>query len=276
MGSLPVPTTDAGRAGLATLLDRPDRALIAADFDGTLAPIVPDPEQARPHPDALPALAALAGRVAVLAIITGRPADVAVRLGGFADHPGLAGMVVLGAYGAERWEAATGRLTAPPPHAGVAAARAELPGLVAESGAFIEDKGNALAVHTRRAADPAGAFAALRGPVGELAARHGLALEPGRLVLEMRPPGMDKGAALTALARETAAASVLYAGDDLGDLAAFGAVAELRDSGVAGLRVCSGSAEVTELTAATDLTVDGPHGVAALFAELAARLPAAS
>ncbi|WP_326597528.1 trehalose-phosphatase [Streptomyces sp. NBC_01803] len=272
MGSLPVPVTDAGRAGLAALLDQPRRALIALDFDGTLAPIVADPEQARPHPDAVPALARLAGRVAAVAIVTGRPAGVAVRLGGFAGHPELAGLVVLGAYGAERWDAATGVLRTPPPHAGVAAARAELPALVAETGAFVEDKGNALAVHTRRADDPAGAFAALREPMTELAARHRLTLEPGRLVLELRPPGMDKGAALTALARDTGAASVLYAGDDLGDLAAFEAVTKLAETGVAGLRVCSGSAEVRELAAATDLTVDGPEGVATLLTTLAHHL----
>ncbi|WP_078857329.1 trehalose-phosphatase [Streptomyces sp. NBRC 109706] len=273
MGTLPVPATESGRAGLAALLDRPSSALIACDFDGTLAPIVADPEQARAHPDALPALARLAGRVAVLAVVTGRPAEVAVRLGGFADHPELSGLIVLGAYGAERWDAATGRLHTPPPHPGVAAARAELPQLVAASGAFIEDKGNALAVHTRRAADPPGAYEALRAPLDELAARHELTVEPGRLVLELRPGGMDKGAALTALARETKAGSLLYAGDDLGDLPAFAAVAALAAEGVPGLRVCSGSAEVSALTEATDLTVPGPAGVAALLTTLADHLP---
>lgn len=83
---------------------------------------------------------------------------------------------------------------------------------------------------------------------------------------------MDKGAALTALARDTGAASVLYAGDDLGDLAAFEAVTKLAETGVAGLRVCSGSAEVRELAAATDLTVDGPEGVATLLTTLAHHL----
>nr|WP_228081137.1 trehalose-phosphatase [Streptomyces sp. MA3_2.13] len=272
MGTLPVPATESGRAGLAALLDQPASALIACDFDGTLAPIVDDPEQARAHPDALPALARLAGRVAVLAVVTGRPAEVAVRLGGFADHPELSGLIVLGAYGAERWDAATGRLHTPPPHPGVAAARAELPQLVAAGGAFIEDKGNALAVHTRRAADPAGAYEALRAPLDALAARHELTVEPGRLVLELRPGGMDKGAALTALARETKAASVLYAGDDLGDLPAFAAVTALGGEGVPGLRVCSGSAEVSALADATDLTVPGPAGVAALLRALAERL----
>ncbi|PZG77570.1 trehalose-phosphatase, partial [Streptomyces sp. NTH33] len=45
--SLPTPATRAGRDGLAALLARPERAVIALDFDGTLAPIVPDPDQAR-------------------------------------------------------------------------------------------------------------------------------------------------------------------------------------------------------------------------------------
>ncbi|MGP4110183.1 trehalose-phosphatase [Streptomyces sp. 4N509B] len=266
--TLPTPRTEAGRDGLAALLAQPERALVAVDFDGTLAPIVPDPEQARAHPDAVPALARLAGRVAAVAVITGRPADVAVRLAGLAGHPELAGLVVLGAYGAERWDAATGTLRRPPAHPGVAVAREELPALVGGTGAAVEDKGGALAVHTRRAPDPAGAFAALREPLARLADRLGLALEPGRLVLELRPPGMDKGGALTALVGEVGARAVLYAGDDLGDLAAFDAVAALRASGVAGLRVCSGSAEVAELTEATDLTVDGPEGVAALLAAL--------
>ncbi|SOD66021.1 trehalose 6-phosphate phosphatase [Streptomyces zhaozhouensis] len=277
MGSLPSrlpePTTRAGRAGLAALLDRPSGALIALDFDGTVAPIVDDPERARAHPDAVPALARLAGRVALVAVVTGRPAEVAVRLGGFADHPELSGLVVLGAYGAERWDAATGRLRTPPPHPGVAAARAELPELVGPSGAFVEDKGNALAVHTRRAADPTGAFEALREPLTRLAERHELRVEPGRLVLELRPDGMDKGAALTALVAEVGATSVLYGGDDLGDLPAFAAVAELAAGGVPGLRVCSGSAEVTALAEATDLTVDGPAGLAAFLTRLADAMP---
>ncbi len=44
------------------------------------------------------------------------------------------------------------------------------------------------------------------------------------MVLELRPPGMDKGVALSEFAREIGAGSVLYAGDDLGDLPAYSAV----------------------------------------------------
>ena len=56
---LPTPTTGAGRVGLAALLDHPGAALIGLDFDGTLAPIVPDPDAARAHPDVPLALARL-------------------------------------------------------------------------------------------------------------------------------------------------------------------------------------------------------------------------
>ncbi|WP_406000039.1 trehalose-phosphatase [Streptomyces sp. NBC_00829] len=273
---LPTPSTPAGRDGLAALLARPRKAVVALDFDGTLAEIVPDPEQARAHPRAVPALAALAPRVASVAVITGRPAGVAVRYGGFAGVPGLDHLVVLGHYGAERWDAVSGTVTAPAPHPGVAAVRAELPGVLDRFGAWhgtwIEEKGQAVAVHTRRASDPQAAFEALRGPLAELAARHSLIVEPGRMVLELRPPGMDKGVALARYVGEVEAEAVLYAGDDLGDLPAFAVVEKLRSDGVPGLLVCSGSAEVPELADRADLLVPGPAAVVEFLAALAQRL----
>ena len=109
---VPVPegTTPEGAAGLAAIVADPGHALIALDFDGTLAPIVSEPSAARPHPDVLPALERLATGVGTLAIITGRPAPAAVELGGFAGIPGL---IVIGHHGFERWEG--GQLTSPPP-----------------------------------------------------------------------------------------------------------------------------------------------------------------
>ncbi|MFC7793283.1 trehalose-phosphatase [Streptomyces cinereoruber] len=273
VNSLPHPTTSAGRDGLAAILARPQETVVALDFDGTLAGIVPDPESARAHPGAVAALAALAPRVASVAVVTGRPAGVAVRHGGFAGVPGLERLVVLGHYGAERWDAATGTVRAAPVPPGVAAVRAELPGFLDRAGAWqgvwIEEKGRAVAVHTRRAADPEGAFEALKGPLADLATGHGLVLEPGRLVLELRPPGVDKGVALTSYVRETGAGSVLYAGDDLGDLPAFAAVEKLRADGTPGLLVCSDSGEVPELSDRADLSVPGPAGVVDFLTALA-------
>jgi trehalose 6-phosphate phosphatase len=264
---LPVPRTAEGRAGLAAIRRDPATALIAMDFDGTLSPIVANADDARAHPAAVPALRELSGLVGTLAVITGRPAGAAVELGGFSEIPGL---IVLGHYGWERWQG--GELSSPPPPPGVATARARLPGVLAAAGApegtWIEDKGSALAVHTRRTADPAGALAALAGPLAELASATGLVPEPGRLVIELRPPGTDKGAALTALAAERRSGAIMFAGDDLGDLAAFAAVRALRAAGHPGLTVCSASGEVTELAAEADLVVAGPGEVAALLGAL--------
>jgi trehalose 6-phosphate phosphatase len=268
---LPAPRTEAGRAGLAALLRAPARALVALDFDGTLSPIVDDPAAARAHPGAVDALRRLAPLAGTLAVITGRAAPAAVELGGLDRVPGL---IVLGQYGRQRWEA--GALTSPPVPPGVEVARRELPELLAAAGApdgtWIEDKGDALAAHTRRAADPERALDRLRGPLADLAERAGLAVEPGRMVIELRPPGSDKGHALKTLTRARAAAAVMYCGDDLGDEPAFRAVAELRGEGIPGLAVCSGSTEVTSLAELADLVVDGPDGVVALLDALAAAM----
>jgi trehalose 6-phosphate phosphatase len=260
--------TAEGQAGLDAILADPAHALVASDFDGTLSPIVADPAAATAQPGAAAALARLAASVGTVAIITGRPAADAVALGGFACVPGL---IVLGHYGAERWQ--DGAATAAPVPDGVAVARRALPDLLAAAGAAggirIEDKGNAVAVHTRQAADPEAALARLREPLATLAADVGLTLEPGRFVLELRPPGIDKGAALRALASEREARAVLFCGDDLGDLAAFAALRDLRAGGAPGCAVASLSAESPQVAATADLVVDGPPGVVRLLAELA-------
>jgi trehalose 6-phosphate phosphatase len=239
--------------------------LAAFDFDGTLAPIVDDPDSARAQHGAAAALAELARRLGKVAIITGRPAKVAVEYGRLA---GVEGIVVLGQYGRERWE--NGTLDSPEAPPGVAEARVKLPKLIesAPEGVAIEDKGHALAVHTRRAAEPEVALERLRSLVAALAERTGLTMEPGRFVLELRPPGMDKGAALRALVAELGSTAVLYAGDDLGDLAAFDAVDALRAEGVPGVTVCSASDEVIALAERADLVVDGPPGVVRLVESL--------
>ena len=282
MGSLPIPVTAAGRTGLDALLARPADSVVALDFDGTLSPIVPDPADARAHFDVVPALARLAPLLRAVAVITGRPAETAVEYGGFARVPGLERLTVLGAYGAERWNAATGQLHRPPPHPGIPVVRAELPDLLRRlqvpEGTSTEDKGYAVAVHTRRADDPVRAFERLREPIADLAARHELHLEPGRFVLEIRPPGMDKGAALrdfldeTGTSRDTGA--VLYGGDDLGDLPAYETVLKRREQALPGVLVCSADPReiVAPLRERADLTVDGPEGVAALLTGIADHL----
>lgn len=261
-------TTAEGQAGLNAIVAESARALIASDFDGTLSPIVSDPAAAHAAPGAADVLTQLAASAGTVAIITGRPAADAVALGGFGA---IRGLIVLGHYGAERWE--SGVLTAAPVPDGVGVARRALPDLLAEvhaaDGTRLEDKGNALAVHTRQAADPEAALDRLREPLAALAADAGLTVEPGRFVLELRPPGTDKGAALRSLAAERAAGSVLFCGDDLGDLAAFAAVDGLRADGVPGCTVCSRSEESPQVAEAADMVVEGPAGVVNLLAALA-------
>jgi trehalose 6-phosphate phosphatase len=268
---LPRSATPEGQAGLDALLTRPRGALIATDFDGTLAPIVADPRAARALPGAVSALRRLAPAVGTLAVITGRPAADAVAYGGLDAVPGL---IVLGHYGWQRWQ--DGKLTGPDTPAAVQAARQALPGVLAQAGVpagtWVEDKGHALAVHTRRAADPESALRLLRGPLGDLATRLGLAAEPGRMVIELRLPGVDKGTALTGLVTERGADSVMFCGDDLGDLPAFAAVRALRADGILGCAVASASPESTQVAAAADLVVEGPEGIVALLLAIAAGL----
>jgi trehalose 6-phosphate phosphatase len=270
------PRTDAGRAGLDALLATPDRALIAFDYDGTLAGIVDDPMDARPGDGMVDRLGELSSRVRLVAVVTGRPAQQAVDLGGFDSAPGLERLVVLGHYGLERWDAASSSLHTVDPPEGLERVRATLPDLLASldlQDADMEDKGLSVAVHVRRLADPAGAFSAMEGPLRELAGGTGLVAEPGRFVVELRPPGMDKGQAVRSLADEVDARTVVFTGDDLGDLPAFDEVARMRGRGASGLLVCSASAEVTALAEKADLVVDGPEGVAGFIDELVSALP---
>ena len=259
-------TSDARSDFEAALRTEPRTALIACDFDGTLAPIVADPAEARAYPGAVDALVSLAEHGCPVRVITGRPATRAVQFGELDRVPGI---VVAGMYGAQRWSG--GAVTSDPAAPGIDHARRLLDLVLAGAavGVRLEDKGLSVAVHTRQAADPKGELDRLRPAVEGIATATGLQVEPGRFVLELRPGGVDKGTALSAAADEVGARAVLFAGDDLGDLAAFAAVQRMVKRGVIGLTVAAGSAEVPEIEAAADLTVPGPAGVTQLLAELA-------
>ena len=243
-------------------------ALIAADFDGTLAPIVDDPQESRPAAGAIDVLIDLAGEGAHVGVVTGRDAATVVRLGGLAAVPRL---VVEGLYGLEQWR--DGELRTPDTPAVMAELRARLPDLLAshaaDDGVWIEDKRLSLVLHTRPAVDPAAAQDRLRPPAEDLAARLGVEVHSGRNVLEFRLPGFDKGAALRRLVEDAQPSAVLYAGDDVGDLPAFAVIEQLREGGTLAWSVAAASAEAPpELLGAADVTVDGPAGVVALLRAL--------
>ena len=270
------PTTAAGMAGLAAIVSSPDRALLAFDFDGVLSPIVDDPEQAQAFPRVLSALAGIGQLVGSVAIITGRPVSFLTSRDGFGTLLSIPDFTIYGHYGRDKWDAISQATVSAPADREIVAVREELTRLLQQpgipEGSWLEDKGSAVAIHTRRAADPARALAMLSGPVNDVAKRHRLRVEPGKLVLEIRPYGVDKGDVLRAIVRDRAARAVLYAGDDLGDLSAFAVVDELREAGVPGVKVCSGSPEAIEVAEAADLVVDGPAGVADLLETLSRRI----
>jgi trehalose 6-phosphate phosphatase len=271
--------TEQGPRRYADVVAAGRRTVICLDFDGVLAPIVEDPDAAHVHPDAPELLVRLAAGYRAVAVVTGRPARQALELGGL-DELGQrvraadGDLLVLGQYGHERWSAVDGRVVSPDPPAGLAALAAELPELLRRAGvedARIENKSLAVAVHTRRLPDPQAALDRLRPLLEEAAERHGLVLEPGRSVLEARAPGVHKGQAVRTLRDELDAVAMVYAGDDLGDVAAFEALSALREEqGLVALLVCSGSEEQQALVDRADLVVPGPDGVMELLRRLAA------
>jgi trehalose 6-phosphate phosphatase len=264
--------TEHARRHYDEVVSRAREVVVGLDFDGTLSPIVDDPQQAVIHPEAPSTLAALAAEVRAVVVITGRPARQVVSLGHLeqlADAlPEGSHVAVFGQYGHERWDSTTRRFVSPEPPPGLSALREELPGLLAAEhaeDALVEEKGLALAVHTRRLAHPQETFDRLREVLADAADRHGLTLEPGRLVLEVRAPGMHKGLAVRAALEEYDGRGVVFVGDDLGDIEAFEAVRALREEGLPSLLVCSSSDEQEALAELADVVVHGPVGVVELL-----------
>jgi trehalose 6-phosphate phosphatase len=265
-----------GEREYAALVRAADDLVVGLDFDGTLAPIVDDPEYAHIHPDAGDVLVALAAQVRAVAVITGRPARQALALGGLEEVGNAIGesgreLFVLGQYGNERWTSTDRRVISPKPPRGLASFMGELPRLLRRadaSEAWVEEKGLAVAVHTRRLEDPDAAFERLLPLITEAARSHDLDVEPGRAVVEVRAHGMHKGAAVRRLADDVEAKAFVFCGDDLGDVEAFKAVEELRGRGFPCLLVCSASEEQNALADMADVVVDGPDGVLHLLREL--------
>jgi len=218
---------------LAQLAVSPERAAILLDVDGTLAPIVPRPEDARVPPETQVELERLAARYALVACVSGRAsADAAATVG-------VERLVYVGTHGlelepeAERWAA-------------------ELHAFAAGVPWPAEDKGLSVSFHYRGALDEGAARAELE-QVATAARAAGLRARFGRKVLELLPPiDANKGTAIRRLLGERKLRRALYAGDDTTDLDAFAALEGLE----LGVRVAVSSAEgPPELRAAADLVV---------------------
>lgn len=238
------------------------------DFDGTLAPIVDDPDAALPLPGAVEMLGRMVDRYRRVAVVSGRPVRYLQRRLQLPDDGMSPALVLVGLYGLERAEGGAVRVH---PDAAVWVPVVENLGREAAGqappGVGVERKGLTLSLHARRAPAHLGwieQFAA------DASARTGLGITAGKMTVELRPPiAIDKGTVVEELAAGLEA--VCFAGDDVGDLDAFAALARLRAAGMATLAVAARSGESPPaLLDEADLVVDGPAGVLELFGRFVA------
>ena len=256
-----------GDDALAPFLRDPAGAGVFCDFDGTLAPIVEVPSEARPQEGAADALERLASRMGRVGVVSGRPVSF------LRSHLGGHGLLLFGLYGLETVEEQPGQggeggeVNVHPDAAGWQEVVEEVAERAQEAdlGFFVEPKGLSIAVHFR--SDPSREPAAREWAEAE-AERTGLDLHPGRQSYELRPPvRRDKGTVVEEQGRDLGA--VAFLGDDHGDLAAFDALDRLAGAGVAVLRVGVRSEEAPpELLERADLVLEGPDDVVALLRRL--------
>ncbi len=205
--------TPEGEAALAAVLRL--RPLMAFDFDGTLAPIVARPDDARISVAVASRLVALASRLPV-AIVTGRAvADVRPRLG-------FEPRFIVGNHGAEAVPAAAAGAALSSALDGL---RARLTAHAAElrsAGVQVEDKGLSIALHYRLARDRARALQRIEQMLNPLPA--GLRCFAGKMVVNVvSADAPDKAQAVHALVASAGAAAAFFAGDDVNDEPVFAA-----------------------------------------------------
>lgn len=197
-------------------------ALLAFDFDGTLAPMGTDPMATRMRPETAELLRNLA-HASPVAVITGRSvADVLSRL------DDIAMLAVIGNHGAEpsRFAKRAARE--------VAGWMPRLREVVSTlPGVLIEDKALSVSVHYWHAADPGSAISALEALVPELP--HAVRVVHGIGIVNLVPDGApDKGDALAQLVKTHGFPGALFVGDELTDEPAFH---RTRDGNGFGVRV---------------------------------------
>jgi trehalose 6-phosphate phosphatase len=176
-------------------------ALIALDYDGTLAPIVDDPERAFMRA-ATRKLLEQAATLYPTIVISGRAQDDVLRLLG-----GIGLQEVVGNHGLEPWHG-TERLTDK--------VRAWLPVLAEHLAPFkgvkIEDKVFSLAVHYRQSREKKKARAAIADAATRL---DGVRIIGGKEVINILPQGAPhKGVALERERQRLRCDTAIYVGDD--------------------------------------------------------------
>jgi trehalose 6-phosphate phosphatase len=223
---------------LAALAANPSAAALCFDVDGTLAPIVPDPADARVPDPTRAELRRLAGRYALVACISGRTSELARAIVGVPE------LTYVGEHGLEL-----------APEAKEWAER--IHGFAVEvPWVDVELKPLSVAFHYRTAPDPELAREELEA-VAAGALDLGFRARWGRMVLEVLPPvAASKGTAVRHLLETTGLRRALYAGDDTTDLDGFAALDGLE----AAVRVAVVSPEgPTELGERADVIVGSPE-----------------
>ena len=193
---------------LEPLASEPGRAALFLDFDGVLAPIVDRPDDAAAPPETRAELGRLAGRYALVAVVSGRTSEDVRR------RVGIDAIRYVGSHGleldpqAERW-----RRT-------LAAFAANAPWPRSQ----VEPKGLSVSFHYRDRPDEREALRELE-KIADTARAEGLVARFGRKILEVLPPtGSNKGTAIRHLLDEAGLDRALVAGDDTTDLDSFRAV----------------------------------------------------
>ena len=267
MQSIPQPPHWRSAPALMNSLLTARRLGLITDVDGTISPIVSQPEAAQVTPRSKALLAQLAGKLALVAVISGRAAaDVYRRVG-------IDGLVYVGNHGLERWRA--GRVDLVPQAARYRDALVGAVELVRThmiEGMQIEDKGATFSIHYRNVTQPELVETTIAPLLTRAAEEHGIRLFRGRMVFELRPPiDIDKGAAFASLVREFALDGAVYLGDDTTDADALRMCGRLRAAGgchAVGIGVSAAEAPPAVLESA-DVLANGIDDVEACFDWLA-------
>jgi trehalose 6-phosphate phosphatase len=255
-------------AALAATAERADNCVFFFDFDGTLAPIQDDPDAVQLAPGVLEAITELTTRVRRVSLVSARPVDFLRSR--FPDVP----LTLHGLYGLESQYVPGETITYPPalPWTGVVAELAERAERELPDEVLVEFKRLSVALHYRSAPELRDTVHAWAQTQARL---HGLREQEGRMVIELKPAVQrDKGSVVAEEIEDFSCA--WYFGDDLGDLAAFRALAtrEAADPNFLGVRVAVGNPETgAKVAAAADLHLDGPTAVPAFLRKTMGLLP---
>lgn len=205
----------------------PARHSVLLDFDGTLVDLVDRPDAVVIEPGLLALLRRLNGTFGGrVALVSGRSvAQIESFLGASVE-----GIAIVGSHGAEV-HAGARRVSPSRPPALIAAERAIRAAFADKEGVIVEVKSLGVAVHYRLAPDAGPAAQAM---VNRLAGESGLAIQNGKMMIELLAHGHDKGSGIAALMTQPPFSGTIpvFAGDDVTDEAGFRAVRELGGSGV--------------------------------------------